>query len=210
MPRINRDNTNTKQAVLLIHNGSGDHKILDTTPLANIRNYKYSLKQKVNNGLGKHNIVCRYLKENKLDVNDFRVEHLETFIGSYNQVVERMTEISNKLAIYSRYSLTPHALKIKEQLEHEQSKVCITEQEEQELTQKTQVAIKKTNTEKVLKHEQVKCECGKFVIRMNMPRHKKTDFHKTWENGNNECVSPSVPLITETVAEETETHEIIV
>lgn len=208
MPRINRDNTNTKQAVLLIHDGN-EHKILDTTPLANIRNYKYSLKQKVNNGLGKHNVVCRYLKDNKLDVNDFRVEHLETFVGSYNQVVDRLTEISNKLTIYSKYSLTPHALKIKEQItaEHENHDnvkyTPITDEEKQELTHKTQVAIEKKTTPKVLKHEQVKCECGKFVIRMNMPRHKKTDFHKSWENGSS-CV------IKQTIPEETETHEIVV
>jgi len=220
MPRINRDNVNTKQAILLIHNGK-DHKILDTTPLANIRNYKYSLKQKVNNGLGKHNVVCRYLKDNELNINDFRVEHLETFTGSYEQAVNRLSAVSNELRIYSKYTLTPHALKIKEQLNKTNTK-DITCEEVKELTTKTEAVVNTHPEQKVLKHEQVKCDCGKMVIRMNIPRHKKTDFHKNWEitfkNTTNKDIQQVEPNEkTETIKAEitTEpldepTHEIIV
>ena len=207
MPRVNRDDPSKRYSILLIHNCTevddrgkciSGHKLLDVTPVNNTRNYKYSMINNVSKSNSSstpksnststpksYNKVNNYIIGNKLNVKDFMVEPLEIFTGTYWDAEDRLKIIGETLGLTTKHTLSPTASeyfksnlnKAKASKEAKASGGESSDSGDDSLD-KIEHIVKNPTPPRTFKNEQVKCECGKFVIRMNMARHCKTSFHK--------------------------------
>jgi hypothetical protein len=147
--------------------------------------------------------VCKYIKKNNLDVSSFRVEAIDTCVGTYQSAIDRLTTISNKLNIPSQYTLSSDAMHIKQQIAPDLSGsgpngpsgvdelkdleiLCAEKIEQYEATSSSSGSSSGSSDShrcsviKQQKHIKIVCECGKGVIKCNMPRHRKCTSHLNW------------------------------
>jgi len=131
--------------------------------------------QKVKNDMGMRSEVCRFIKKNELDATKFRVETLENVTTGYTSALERIRAISNQLKIPSPYTLSGEAMEIKQQMTNDEIYTI-----GEEIPKKVEIY---QNTPpppiKEKKYPTAMCECGKYVLKCNMPRHRKSASHKS-------------------------------
>ena len=172
MPKVNRADPNKHYVILFIH--FDQYKFLDLTTPNNVRNYRYSLTQKVKTDMGMRSEVCRFIKNHELDATKFRVETLENVTTGYTSALERIRAISNHLKITSPYTLSCEAMEIKQQMGN--NELYTIGEEIQKKVETYQNTPPPQIKEK--KHPTVMCECGKYVLKCNMSRHRNSASHK--------------------------------
>lgn len=98
---------NKEYAIVIVYANKTD-KILDFTPVSNIRCYTWSLKKRLTDTKEDYaptNKALRFVKPKFNTMDNVKVVKLDTFYGNYNEAKNKLNEISHKVNIPSVYNL---------------------------------------------------------------------------------------------------------